>query len=248
MYAPNTETRHANLCIVPNLEDNMKRFIRVHRHPLILFSLSVTLCCLALGTTVRAENQSTSQTQVQRTKKQKPRVRRPTVTKQEKKVQRTDMVKKKKTSNRLHRLHSSWVRNKAKTETKRSQQQAETIQTQNASRPPADPTDTLKLRNAVNLGFPTLQLPTPFYADIHNEGDRLALDFGVQSKDGNIYTFIEEEVTGEGVTRSIGIGSSFRFNHDGTFFIRARDMLLFVPKKIGTGVRYFGRGIKRLFW
>ena len=229
----------------------MKRFKHVSRHLLIRFSISTALCCLALGNpAVRAENLSASQTQktqMQRPKKQQPRVRRPTVTKEKKEVQRIVVVKKKNTSNRLHRLHHAWVRNKAKTETKRSQQKAARSKTQNASRRPADLTDALKFRNAVNLDVLTFQLPPPFYADIHNEGSILALDFGVQRKAGIIYTFIEEEIAGESITRSTGIGSSFRLSHS-TFSTRARDVLLFVPKKIGTGVRYFGRGIKSLRW
>lgn len=227
----------------------MKRFKHGHRHPLIRFSMSILLCCLALGNpTVRAENQSTSQAQVQRLEKQKPRVRRPKITQQKKRAQPRDMVKRKNPTNRLRRLHASWVRNKAKTQTKRSQQKAARSKTQNASQAPADLTDTRKLRNAVNLSLPMFQLPTSFYADLYNDGNRLALGVGVEKKNGSIYALIEEEVTGDGITRSIGIGSSFRLNHDDPFFIRARDVLHFGPKKIGPGVRAFGRGIKSLRW
>ena len=226
----------------------MKRFKDVHRHLLIGFSMSVVLCCLALSPAVRAENQSTSQTQAQRSEKQNPLVRRATLRQQKKRVERRDGVKRQNPSQRLRRLHASWVRNKAKTQTQRSPEKAARSKTQYASQSPADLTDTPKFRNAAHLSLLTLQLPTPFYADLYNNGNRLAFDVGVEKKNGSIYAFIEEEFTADGITRSIGIGSHFRLNHDGTFFIRARDVLHFVPKKIGTGVHALGRGIKALRW
>ena len=241
----------------------MKRFICVHQHLLIRFSLStasgravsilccqvlVALCCLALSPAVRAENLSASHPQVQRPEKQKTRVRRPTVTQQKKRVQPMEEVEKKKTLNRLHRLHHAWVRNKAKAAARQRQRKVEAPKTQPLLHAPVKPTHPLMPRNAAILSLPVLQLPTPFYAGLYHQGNGIALDFGVENGKGSIYTFIAEEVTGEGLKRSIGIGTRLRIADDGTFFMRARDVLHFVPKKIGTGVRALGRGIKALRW
>ena len=151
----------------------------------------------------------------------------------ETKVQRTEIqkrsirlptpTKKKKTSSRILDLRRSLLKNKEKT--------------------------TKQTRDAVNLGIQTPELPKPFYADTHSEGSRHGLDFGVQTEDGSIYTLLmEEEVTEEGFSRRMGARAEIKLSTVNTFFNRTRDVLLYVPKKIGTGALYLGRGIKHLLW
>ncbi len=184
--------------------------------------LSVTLFCFAWGAAVLAENLSdsdTSETQEQHSEK-------------------------KSATNRLAKLHRSWMRNREKTKNKQHPL-PDASKKPTGSQQPADTTATTP--GAVALRLQTPQLPKPFYADTHREGNRQRVDFGVQTKDGSIYTLqIEKEVTEEGISRSIGGSAEFELSQVPTFFTRTRDVLLFVPKKIGAGVRYFGWGIKHL--
>lgn len=54
--------------------------------------------------------------------------------------------------------------------------------------------------------------------------------------------------TEESISRSIGGRAEFDLSTVPSFFTRTRDVLLFVPKKIGAGVIYLGRGTKHLLW
>ena len=181
---------------------------------------------LAVGNhALSAENQSnsdTSETQEQRIEKQN------------------------KNSRRLLNLHKLWIRNREKTA--KRQQQKDASKKQTSEQPSvSDTSDTPAA--AVPPGLQTPKLPKPFYADTRHEGNRHGMDVGVQTKDGSIYTLqIEKEVTEEGISRSIGGSAEFDLNNAPSFFTRTRDVLLFVPKKIGAGVIYLGRGIKHLLW
>ena len=177
---------------------------------------------LAFGTpTLSAENQSNSDTP---------------------ETQKQRIEKQNKNSRRILNLHKSWIRNREKT----AKQQKDASQKQPSEQPSlSDTSDTSAAPGP--SGIQTPKLPNPFYADTYHEGNRQGMEFGVQSKDGSIYTLqVEKEVTEKGISRSIGGSVEFDLSNPPSFFTRARDVLLFVPKKIGTGVIYFGRGIKHL--
>ena len=209
----------------------MKQIILYHQRFLIRFSVSMMFCCLAFTPSVLAE-------------KQKPIVRSPMETTKQK-GQTTDVVKSKNPSIRLERLYHSWVRNKKRTEKDASKKQtSEQPSVSDTSDTPAA---------AVSSGLQTPQLPKPFYADTHHEGNRQRVDFGVQTKDSSIYTLqIEKEVTEEGISNTISVSVESDIDSEldklDAFLSRTRDVLLFVPKKIGTGVISLGRGIKHLLW
>ena len=208
--------------------------------------LSVTLFgFLVLGNhTVRAENQSDSDLKVQRSTKKKPQLRRPTAKKQKKKVEKKTV----RNTRRIANLRKTWARNRAK-QTRQSQRAVVPAETR--TRRPADPTAMLRPQDAVRLGLqsPESVLPQPFYVDIQSDGNRHGLDVGVQTEGGSALSFhVAEEASTEGITKSVGVGASFTFGEVPGFITRTRDILLYVPKKIGAGVVYFGRGVKRLFW
>lgn len=208
--------------------------------------LSVTLFgFLVLGNyTVRAETQSDSEPKVQRSTKKKPQLRRPTAKKQKKKAEK----KKVKNTNRIANLQKTWARNRAK---QRHQRQRTDVPAETPVRQPADPTATLPPQDAVRLGLqsPESVLPQPFYVDIQSDGDRHTLDVGVQTEGGSTLSFhVTEEASTEEITKSVGVGGSVTFDEMPGFITRTRDILFYVPKKIGAGVVYFGRGVKHLFW
>ncbi len=208
--------------------------------------LSVTLFgFLVLGNyTVRAEGQSDSEPKVQRSAKKKPQLRRPTAKKQKKKAEK----KKVKNTNRIANLQKTWARNRAK---QRHQSQRAAVPVETPVRQPADPTTTLRPQDAVRLGLqsPESVLPQPFYVNIQSDGDRHELDVGVQTEGGSTLSFhVAEEASTEGITKSVGVGGSVTFDEMPGFITRTRDILFYVPKKIGAGVVYFGRGVKHLFW
>ncbi|MYA71442.1 hypothetical protein F4Y19_15420 [Candidatus Poribacteria bacterium] len=184
--------------------------------------LSVMLFGFALGNAVLAENPSasdTSDTQDQHSEKRK-------------------------VTNRLEKLHWSWMRKKKKTKNK---QHPLPDASKKPTGLPLPARTTVTTPGAASIGLQTPQLPKPFYADTHYEGNRQGGDLGVQFNYGWIYILqIEKEVTEEGISRSVGGSAEFELSHVPTFFTRTRDVLLFVPKKIGVGVRYLGRGIKHL--
>ena len=208
--------------------------------------LSVTLFgFLVLGNhTVRAENQSDSEPKVQRSTKKKPQLRRPTAKKQKKKAEK----KKVKKANRIANLQKTWARNRTK---QRHQSQRATVPAETQVRQPADPTATLRPQDAVRLGLqsPESVLPQPFYVDIQSDGNRNEFNVGVQTEGGSALSFhVAEEASTEGITKSVGVGASFTFGEVPGFITRTRDILLYIPKKVGAGVVYFGRGVKHLFW
>lgn len=208
----------------------MKQIVLYHQRFLVRFSISVMLCCLAFNPSGRAE-------------KQKPIVRPPMETTKQK-GQTTNTVKAKKPSTRLEHLYHSWVRNKKRTENDAPKKQT-------GEQPPASATR--RTPEAPIIGAQTPQLSKPFYADIYRKGESEGMRFGIQGKDGTIYALeIEKEVTAEGTSNTIGVSVESDIDSEldklDVFFSRTRDVLLFVPKKIGTGVRYLGRGIKSLRW
>ena len=210
--------------------------------------LSVTLFSfLVLGNhTVRAENQSDSDPKVHRSTKKKPQLRRATAKKEKKKT----VKKKVKNTHRIANFRKAWARNRAK-QTRQSQRAAVPAETR--VRQPADPAATLRSQDAVRLGLQSLEsvLPQPFYVDIQSDGDRNRLDVGVQTEGGSALSFhVAEEASTEGITKSVGVSVSrtVAFDEMPGFITRTRYILFYVPKKIGTGVVYFGRGVKRLFW
>lgn len=159
--------------------------------------------------------------------------------------QRQHIEKENKNSRRILNLHKSWIRNRERTA--KQQQLKKVSKKQTSEQLSADTSDTSPA--AVDLGIQTPELPKPFYADTYSIGSRLGMDFGVQTKDGSIYTLqIEKEVTEEGISRSIGGSAEFDLSKTPSFFTQTRDVLLFIPKKIGAGVIYLGRGIKHLLW
>ena len=209
--------------------------------------LSVTLFSfLVLGNhIVRAENQSDSEPKVQRSTKKKPQLRRATAKKQKKKAEKKKTVR---NTRRITNLRKAWARNRAK-ETRQNQRAAVPAETR--VRQPADPAATLRPRDAVRLGLqsPESVLPQPFYVDIQSDGDRHGLDVGVQTEGGSALGFhVAEEASAEGITKSVGVSGKVTFDEIPGFITRTRDILLYVPKKIGAGVVYFGRGIKHLLW
>lgn len=208
--------------------------------------LSVTLFgFLVLGNhTVRAENQYDSEPKVQRSTKNKPQLRRATVKRQKKKTEKEKV----KNTRRIANLRKTWARNRAK-QTRQSQRAVVPAETR--TRQPADPAATLRPQDAVRLGLqsPESVLPQPFYVDIQSDGNRHGLDVGVQTEGGSALSFhVAEEASTEGITKSVGVGASFTFGEVPGFITRTRDILLYVPKKIGAGVVYFGSGVKHLFW
>ena len=71
----------------------------------------------------------------------------------------------------------------------------------------------------------------------------------VQTEEGFIFTgLIGTEISEEGYSTNIGVSAKFDLDTVPSFFSRTRDVLLFVPKKIGVGFTYLGRGIKYLLW
>ncbi len=208
--------------------------------------LSVTFFAfLVLGNhTVRAENQSDSEPKVQRSTKKRPQIRRATAKKQEKKTEK----KKVKNPRRIANLQKTWARNRAKQtrQSQRSDAPAETPVHQ-----PTDPAVTLRPQDAMRIGLqsPESTLPQPFYVDIQSDGNRHDLNVGVQTEGGSGLSFhVVEETNTEGITKSTGVSGKVTFDEMPGFIARTRDVLLYVPKKIGAGVVYFGRGVKRLLW
>lgn len=216
----------------------MKQITRIALLSVTLFSF------LVLGNhTVRAENQSDSEPKVHRSTKKKPQLRRATAKKQKKKA----VKEKVKNTRRIANLRKTWARNSAK-ETRQSQRAAVSAET--PVRQPAGPAATLRPQDAVRLGLqsPESVLPQPFYVDIQSDGDRHGLDVGVQTAGGSALSFhVSEETSTEGITKSVGVSGTVAFDDMPGFITRTRDILLYVPKKIGAGVVYFGRGVKRLF-
>ncbi|MCY3553526.1 MAG: hypothetical protein OXH39_23970 [Candidatus Poribacteria bacterium] len=216
----------------------MKQIVRIALLSLTLFGF------LVLGNhTVRAENQSDSEPKVQRSTKKKPQLRRATVKKQKKKSEK----KRVRNTRRITNLRKTWARNRAK---QTRQDQRTSVPAETRVRQPADPAATLQPQDAVRLGLqsPESVLPQPFYVDIQSDGDRHRLDVGVQTEDGSALSFhVAEEASTEGITKSVGVGGSVTFDEMPGFITRTRDILFYVPKKIGAGVVYFGRGVKRLF-
>ena len=193
---------------------------------------------------MRAENQSDSEPKVQRSTKKRPQIRRVTVKKQEKKTEKTKV----KNTRRIANLRKTWARNRAKP-TRQIQRAAAKKET--PVRQPADPAVTLQPQDAVRIGLqsPEPMLPQPFYVDIQSDGDRHGLGVGVQTEGGSGFSFhVAEEASAEGITKSVGVSGKVAFDEVPGFITRTRDILLYVPKKIGAGVVYFGRGIKYLFW
>lgn len=215
----------------------MKQITRIALLSVTLFSF------LVFGNhTVRAENQSDSEQKVQRSTKKKPQLRRPTAKKKkaEKKTVRN--------TRRIANLQKTWARKRAK---RRHQSQRTDVPAETPVRQPADPAATLQPQDAVRLGLqsPESVLPQPFYVDIQSDGERHRLDVGVQTEGGSALSFhVAEEASTEGITKSVGVGGSVTFDEVPGFITRTRDILFYVPKKIGAGVVYFGRGIKHLFW
>ena len=193
---------------------------------------------------MRAENQYDSESKVQRSTKKKPQLRRATVKRQKKKTEKEKV----KNTRRIVNLRKTWARNRAK-QTRQSQRAVVPAETR--TRQPADPTATLRPQDAVRLGLqsPESVLPQPFYVDIQSDGNRHGLDVGVQTEGGSALSFhVEEEASTEEITKSVGVSASFTFGEVPGFITRTRDILLYVPKRVGAGVVYFGRGIKHLFW
>ncbi len=217
----------------------MKQIVRITLLSLTLFGF------LVLGNhTVRAENQSDSEPKVQRSTKKKPQLRRATVKKQKKKTEK----KRVRNTRRITNLRKTWARNRAK---QTRQNQRTSVPAETRERQSADPAATLQPQDAVRLGLqsPESVLPQPFYVDIQSDGDRYRLDVGVQTEGGSALSFhVAEEASTEGITKSVGVGGSVTFDEMPGFITRTRDILFYVPKKIGAGVVYFGRGVKRLFW
>ena len=207
--------------------------------------LSVTLFTfLVFGNyTVRAENQSDSEPKVQRSTKKKPQLRHATAKKQKKKAVKKNV----KNTHHIANLRKTWARNRAR-ETRQSQRAAASTETR--VRQPADPAATLRPQDAVRLGLqsPESVLPQPFYVDIQSDGDRHGLDVGVQTEGGSALSFhVAEEASTEGITKSVGVSGTVAFDEMPGFITRTRTILFYFPKKIGAGVVYFGRGVKRLF-
>ena len=193
---------------------------------------------------MRAENQSDSEPKVQRSTKKRPQIRRVTVKKQEKKTEKTKV----KNTRRIANLRKTWARNRAKP-TRQIQRAAAKKET--PVRQPADPAVTLQPQDAVRIGLqsPESMLLQPFYVDIQSDGDKHGLGVGVQTEGGSGFSFhVAEEASAEGITKSVGVSGKVTFDEMPGFITRTRDILLYVPKKIGAGVVYFGRGIKYLFW
>ncbi len=208
--------------------------------------LSVTLFTLLVfgNYTVRAENQSDSEPKVQHSRKKRPQIRRAIPKKQEKKTEKTKVEN----ARRIANLRKTWTRKRAKP-TRQNQRAAAEKET--PVRQPADPTVTLQPQDAVRIGLqsPESMLPKPFYVDIQSNGDRHGLGVGVQTEGGSGFSFhVAEEASVEGITKSVGVSGTVAFDEMPGFITRTRDILLYVPKKIGTGVVYFGRGVKYLFW
>lgn len=217
----------------------MKQITKIALLNVIFFSF------LVLGnSTVRAENQSDSETKVQRSTKKRPQIRRATAKKGKKRVEKEKV----KNARRIANLQRTWARKRAKP-TRQSQQQV--VPAETPVRQPADPAATLRPQDAVRLGLqsPESMLPQPFYMDIQSDGDRHDLDVGVQTEGGSAFGFhVAEEASAEGITKSIGVSGKVTFDEMPGFIARTRDILLYVPKKIGAGVVYFGRGVKHLLW
>ena len=205
--------------------------------------LSVTLFSfLVLGNyTVRAENQSDSEPKVHRSTKKKSQLHRATAKK--KKAEKKQV----KNTHRIANLRKTWARNRAK-QTRQSQRAAASTETR--VHQPGDPAATLRPQDAVRIGLqsPESVLPQPFYVDVQSDGDRNRLDVGVQTEGGSVLNFhVAEEASTEGITKSVGVSGSVTFDEMPGFITRTRDILFYVPKKIGAGVVYSGRGVKRLF-
>ena len=217
----------------------MKQITRI-----ALFSITLFTFLVFGNNIVRAENQSDSEPKVQRSTKKRPQIRRETAKKQEKKTEN----KKVKNARRIANLQKTWARKRAKP-TPQSQRAAAEKET--PVRQPADSTGTLRPQDAVRIGLqsPESMLPQPFYVDIQSDGNRHGLGVGVQTEGGSGFSFhVAEETSTEGITKSVGVSGKVAFDEMPGFIARTRDILLYVPKKIGAGVIYFGRGIKYLFW
>ena len=216
----------------------MKQIARIALLSVTLFSF------LVLGNyTVRAENQSDSEPKVHRSTKKKSQLHRATAKKQKKKAEKKQV----KNTHRIANLRKAWARNSAK-QTRQSQRAAASTKTR--VRQPADPAATLRPQDAVRIGLqsPESVLPQPFYVDVQSDGDRNRLDVGVQTEGGSALSFhVAEEASTEGITKSVGVSGSVTFDEMPGFITRIRDILFYVPKKIGAGVVYSGRGGKRLF-
>ncbi|MXY99846.1 hypothetical protein F4Y93_04045 [Candidatus Poribacteria bacterium] len=101
----------------------------------------------------------------------------------------------------------------------------------------------------IDLQSPESVLPQPFYVDIQSDGNRHDLDVGVQTEGGSGLSFhVAEETSAEGITKSVGVSGKIAFDEMPGLITQTRDILLYVPKKIGAGVMYFGRGVKHLLW
>lgn len=217
----------------------MKQITRI-----ALFSVALFAFLVFGNPIVRAENQSDSEPKVQRSTKKRSQIRRVTVKKQEKKTEKTKV----KNTRRIANLRKTWARNRAKP-TRQIQRAAAKKET--PVRQPADPAVTLQPQDAVRIGLqsPESMLPQPFYVDIQSDGDKHGLGVGVQTEGGSGFSFhVAEEASAEGITKSVGVSGKVTFDEMPGFITRTRDILLYVPKKIGAGVVYFGRGIKYLFW
>ena len=100
----------------------------------------------------------------------------------------------------------------------------------------------------IGLQSPESILPQTFYVDIQSDGNRHDLDVGVQTEGGSGFSFhVAEKTSTEGITKSVGVSGTVAFDEMPGFITRTRDVLLYVPKKIGAGAVYLGRGLKYLF-
>ncbi len=161
-------------------------------------------------------------------------------------TQEQRIEKQNKNARRVLNLRKSWMRNREKTAKQQQEQEASKKPT-SEQLSVSDTSDTPAA--VVPPGLQTPKLPPPFYADTRHEGNRKRMEVGVQTKEGSIYTAqIETEVSEVGISRSIGGSAEFDLDNVPSFFSRTRDVLLFVPKKIGVGITYLGRGIKHLLW
>ena len=215
----------------------MKQLTRIALFSVTLFSF------LVFGNPiVRAENQSDSEPKVQRSTKKRPQIHRATGKKQKKKTEK----KKVKNADRIANLQKTWARKRAKAT--RQSQRAD-AEKETPVRQPADLAGTLRPQDAVRIGLqsPESVLPQPFYVDIQSDGSRHDLDVGVQTEGGSGLSFhVAEETSAEGTTKSVGVGAKIAFDEMPGLITRTRDILLYIPKKIGAGVMYFGRGVKHL--
>lgn len=215
----------------------MKQFTRIVLLSVTLFSF------LVFGNPiVRAENQSDPEPKVQRSTKKRRQIRRATAEKKktEKKTVRD--------TRRIANLRKTWARNRAK---QTSQNQRAAARSETRIHQPADPAATLRPQDAVRLGLQSSEstLPQPFYIDMQSDGNRHGLDVGVQTEGGSGFSFhVAEEANAESITQSVGVSGKVTFDEIPGFMTRTRDILLYVPKKIGAGAVYFGRGVKHLLW